>query len=675
MSTGHHSPLNANRLSDSAQQSTGPQASSIINSPITNSSANQEPVRAAKPMFEIIERAWSRRGFLHVTVSSACAAVMTPLSATADGGVARPAERPTDLFQFANVPTSISDHVVVPEGYTVQTLFRWGDPLNGQSPAFKFDASNSAEEQAQQGGMGHDGMEYFAIPGRDPNLHGLLCVNHEYTDQVLLFPDGIEPLPPTVMPLEKVRKSQAAHGVSVVEVARQADGSWAVVPSPRARRITADTPMRITGPAGERVGHRVRGTVNNCAAGRTPWGTYLTCEENFQGVFGTEQLDFVPDERQKRYGLEASGYTYKIDGQTVPVYRWWQQDDRFDLSHEECDAERYGYVVEIDPMAPEKMPVKRTALGRFRHENAELTLAANGQVVVYMGDDQADEFLYKYVSRKAYDPAATDTYGVDAASGLLDEGTLYAARFDEDGRGVWLPLDESTGLSPAEVAVFTRIAATRAGATPMDRPEWVTVHPQTGEVFASLTNNSRRAVADPANPRAKNIFGHILRWQEDQGDAAALGFTWRVFLLAGNPEHAEPTRHGNVMGDAFACPDGLKFDSSGILWIQTDMSAAVMGNPDFAALGNNMMLAADPATGQVRRFLTGPKGCEITGNALTPDRKTMFINIQHPGEPADELSDPLQPNQYSNWPDGREDGRPRSATVAIQRADGLPIGF
>jgi secreted PhoX family phosphatase len=256
----------------------------------------------------------------------------------------------------------------------------------------------------------------------------------------------------------------------------------------------------------------------------------------------------------------------------------------------------------------------------------------------------------------------------------LDDGTLYAARFQEDGRGEWLPLDETTGLSAAEVAVFSRIAASQAGATPMDRPEWVAVHPQTGEVFVSLTNHARRTQADAANPRVKNIFGHILRWQEDQGDAAARSFSWRVFLMAGNPDQAEPTRQGNVMGDAFACPDGLKFDASGILWIQTDMSSSVMGNPDFAALGNNMMLAADPTTGQVRRFLTGPKGCEITGMSMTPDRRTLFVNIQHPGEPADEVSDPGQPNQYSNWPDGRADGRPRSATVVIRRSDGQTIG-
>ena len=647
----------------------------------TNNSSESSENKPAKPMSEIISAAMHRRSFLHVTLSSASAAVMTPWgSATAEpvsSGLLTPsAQNPgpaTDLFQFSNIPVSQSDHVVVPEGYSAEVLFRWGDPINGQHPAFKADASNSADDQALQGGMGHDGMEFFPLAGKDSNSGGILCINHEYTDQVLLFADGIEPLPPTPMPLEKIRKSQAAHGISVIEVAADPQGLWQVVESPYCRRITANTPMRITGPAAKLTGDSVLGTLNNCAAGRTPWGTYLTCEENFQGVFGTASDAFAPTTEQKRYGLAAKGYFYKIDGKEVPVYRWWEEDSRFDLASPDCDADRFGYVVEIDPLRPESKPVKRSALGRFRHENAELTLAKDGRVVVYMGDDQADEFIYKYVSLRAYDATKTGEFGVDSNGGLLDEGTLYAAKFDESGRGVWLPLSDSK-MTPEHIAVYSRIAATRAGATPMDRPEWISINPQTGEVFASLTNNAKRAESNAANPREKNIYGHILRWQEDGDDAAATEFSWHIFLMAGNPAQAEPTRQGNVIGDAFACPDGLKFDTSGILWIQTDMSSSVMGNADFVELGNNMMLAADPTTGHVRRFLTGPKGCEITGNTMTPDRKTMFINIQHPGEPADEVNDPTQPSQYSQWPDGPEGGRPRSATIVVRRLDGRTIG-
>jgi uncharacterized protein len=633
-----------------------------------------------KSMSRIIEEAINRRSFLHVTFATACGAVL------GSGFPGRPAKAMAmdqssaalELFSFKGVPVSQRDAVVVPEGYVAEVLYRWGDPINGNTPAFKADASNSAADQELQAGMGHDGMELFAIPDHDPNERGMLCINHEYTDQILLFADGIEPMPPAMMPLEKVRKSQASHGISIVEIARQDDGSWQVVDSPRARRLTASTPMRMSGPATERIGQEVLGTLNNCAAGRTPWGTYLTCEENFQGVFGTDQAGFTPDDNQNRYGLQAQGYTYVIEGQPVSAYRWWQQDTRFDLAHPDNDSLRFGYVVEIDPLNPDSKPVKRTALGRFRHENAECTLAKDGRVVIYMGDDQADEFIYKYVSRRPYDPRSGKEFGIEASGGLLDEGTLYVARFDEDGRGKWLELaPRQRGLesfSEAEIAIFSRMAATAAGATPMDRPEWIAVDPLSGEVFASLTNNKSRGQTHPANPRSKNVYGHVLRWQEDDNDAGSTAFSWKVFVLAGNPAQQEPDKRGTINGDAFACPDGLKFDPRGILWIQTDMSSSVLGQPGFEELGNNMMLAANPATGETRRFLTGPLGCEITGNTMTPDRNTMFINIQHPGEPADEVSDPVDPNKYSQWPDGPQGGRPRSATLVIRRLDGRTIG-
>jgi secreted PhoX family phosphatase len=272
-------------------------------------------------------------------------------------------------------------------------------------------------------------------------------------------------------------------------------------------------------------------------------------------------------------------------------------------------------------------------------------------------------------------------------SSPLDEGTLYVAKFDADGSGRWIPLvpgqngipakrspEDAEGFDAADICIRTREAATAAGATPMDRPEWVAAHPHTREVFVSLTNNKKRESADAANPRVQNVMGHIVRWIESENDPTAEKFTWKIFLLAGNPQHAEATMHGNVAGDTFGCPDGLKFDASGILWIQTDMSSSVMGKPGFEELGNNMMLAADPDSGQVRRFLTGPVGCEITGMTLTPDRKTMFINIQHPGEPSDEISDPRTPMKYSQWPDGPDGIRPRAATVAIRRRDGGIIG-
>ncbi len=649
----------------------------------TGNSGTQEVDGRSEPghsatvsMSALIEAALSRRAFLGVTVAGACAALM---EGTGRAGELVRCTHPTGLFQFRNVPASQTDAVVVPEGYVAEVLYRWGDPINGVGPAFRPDASNSAEEQNRQAGMGHDGMEFFAIPGVDPNARGLLSVNHEYTDQILLFTDGvIGDRPPAPMPLEKVHKSMASHGISVVEIARGADGRWAVADSPKARRITADTPVAIAGPATELIGTATRGTVNNCSAGRTPWGTYLTCEENFQGVFGTNDPTWEPSAEDQRYGLQKLGFSYTIGEDKVPAFRWWEHDPRFDLARPDNDAVRFGYVVEIDPQDPASTPVKRTALGRIRHENAELTLATDGRVVVYMGDDQAGEFIYKFISRESYDPARKELHGVTSRGGLLDDGTLYVARLSEDGTGRWLALvPGENGIpagNPAAISVMTRQAADAVGATPMDRPEWLAVHPQTNEVYVSLTNHSSRETTDPGNPRTKNIFGHILRWRETGDDPGALEFDWQIFILAGNPAHPEPTNHGNVAGDAFGCPDGLKFDSSGVLWIQTDMSSSVLGKPGYAELGNNMMLAADPVSGEVRRFLTGPVGCEVTGIAFTPDRKTMFVNIQHPGEPDDDLSDPSNPEEISSWPDGKGFGRPRSATVVVRKLDGGVVG-
>jgi secreted PhoX family phosphatase len=643
-------------------------------------------------MRDLIEAMASRRAFIQAVAGSSAMAAFSewPTAHAADTEEHAATET---LFQFRGIPTSSSDTVVVPDGYVAEVLYRWGDPIDGQSPAFKGDASNTAEDQERQAGMGHDGMEYFAIPGQDPNQRGLLAINHEYTDQVLLFSDGVEPMPPAKMPFEKVRKSKASHGVSIVEIARDAQGQWRVVPSQRARRVTADTPARISGPATVKIGTSVRGTVNNCAAGRTPWQTYLTCEENFQSVFGTNVSDFQPSVTQRAYGLDRLGFFYKINGNKVPAYRWWEQDPRFDLSDPNNDSERFGYVVEIDPMDPSSVPVKRTALGRFRHENAELTVAPDGRVVVYMGDDEVDQYVYKFVSERKWDSkpsttaSGTSIQGLRVGDSILDRGKLYVARFDADGTGTWLELapginniprktseKDIEGFDEADICVRTREAAKIAGATPMDRPEWLSIHPQSREVYVSLTNNKSRHAADAANPRVQNIYGHIVRWKESDNDPTANRFQWQVFLFGGNPSHEDPAYRSNAKGDFFACPDGLKFDSSGTLWIQTDMSSSVIGKPGFVEIGHNMMLAANPNTGETRRFLTGPKGCEITGMAMTPDRKAMFINIQHPGEPADELSDAADPFKVSQWPDGPKGGRPRSATVVVRKLDGDVIG-
>jgi uncharacterized protein len=560
---------------------------------------------------------------------------------------------------FTPVPPSLDDRLVVPPGYEAQVLYRWGEPtgIAGSTPAWRPDASNSAQEQAAQAGMHHDGMHFFALS--DDGRRGLLVLNHEYTDEGLLHTDGV-----TVWTAEKVRKSQHAVGVSVIEVAFNGQQWKQVLPSSYARRIHANTPMRIAGPAAgtpllrtalDPTGTQVFGTYANCAMGVTPWGTYLTCEENFDGYFGGGSNTPVTP-LQKRYGISP--------GQ--PWVEWWRFDERFDASRHANEANRFGWVVEIDPFDPTSTPIKRTALGRKKQESATCTLTRDGRVAVYMGDDQRFEYIYKFVSRDKVRPG-----GLAANREVLDHGTLYVARFDTGGRGQWLELTQGHGgldaargfATQADVVVNARGAADVVGATPMDRPEWIAIHPHTGEVFASLSNNTQRGAPgrpgpDAANPRANNAGGQVIQWREAAGDAAATAFDWKLFALGNQPSKDS---------DDFAAPDGLHFDAGGLLWIQTDMSSQAIGQGAYAALGNNGMFCADVGTGRIQRFLSAPRGAEVTGCVVTPDRRTLFVNIQHPGEASDSGGTPT-----STWPDGS--GRPRSATVAIRRRDGGVVG-
>ncbi len=613
-----------------------------------------------------------RRHFLQ----SGAAAVVALMGAGCASGPAAGGQ----ALGFTGVPASLRDAIVVPPEYDWQLLYPWGSPtgIAAGMPAFAPDGSNNAAEQALQAGMHHDGMHFFALDGRADR--GLLVMNHEYTDEQLLHTDGVRE-----WTAEKVRKSLHAMGVSVIEVERAGDGWRQVLPSRYARRVHGATPMRIAGPAAgsawlrtaaNPAGDAVLGTFANCAMGVTPWGTYLTCEENFHGYFGgPKEAAGQATAAQRRYG-------------TVPGSQWveyWRFDPRFDLSLHPNEANRFGWVVEIDPFDTQSTPVKRTALGRKRQESATCTLTKDGRVAVYMGDDARFECIYKFVSAHKVRPGH-DAAARAANARLLDEGTLYAARYDADGTGRWLELrhgapglDAAAGFaSQAEVLVHARLAADAVGATQMDRPEWIAVHPQTGEVYVTLTNNSQRGepgrpAADAANPRANNLFGGILRWREDGADAAATGFAWDHFALAGDPAVAGAgARYPSPDADAFGSPDGLHFDNGGLLWIQTDMSGQTIGKPPYAALGNNQMLCADPGSGRIKRFLTGPSGCEITGCVLTPDRRTLFVNIQHPGETRDDGS----ATPSSAWPAAGPAGsaRPRSATVAVRRRDGGIVG-
>lgn len=644
----------------------------------------------------VLERRMQRRAVLRGGLGAAAIAFLKPHVGTAASS--SPASSSSPVIGFTSVPVSFRDEVVVPPGYRARVLIAWGDPIS-DGPAFRQDASHSAADQERQFGMHCDGMHYFPL-SRGRTEGGLLVVNHEYTDEGLLHADGL-----ANWSAEKVRKSQAAHGVSIVEIRRERsrrrredDDGWRVVrPSRYARRITAYTPMELTGPArgaeGMRTsadpqGHIVLGTLNNCSNGFTPWGTYLACEENWHFYFASSDKSYkpAPGSAEARYGLRANGLGF----------RWHEFDLRFDLSRDPNEPHRFGWVVEIDPFDPTSRPRKRTALGRFKHEGACITLAADGRVVAYMGDDERFEYVYKFVSRDVFRPGERARN-----ANLLEEGTLYVARFNADGSGEWLELvhgrrglDESGSnplglkfVSQADVLIRTRQAADAVGATKMDRPEWVAVHPETGEVYVTLTNNSARQAeqVDAANPRARNIYGHIVRWREADGDAAAVRFTWDVFVQAGDPSHPQgkaTAEDQGIRGDLFGSPDGLRFDRDGRLWIQTDAAGASIQKPDgtptaaYANIGHNQMLCADVRTREIRRFLTGPRGCEVTGNASTPDGRTMFVCIQHPGEPDDgsTFNDPARPKRFSSWPDGEAGGRPRSAVVVITKDDGGVIG-
>jgi secreted PhoX family phosphatase len=410
------------------------------------------------------------------------------------------------------------------------------------------------------------------------------------------------------------------------------------------------------------------GTLNNCASSMTPWGTYLSGEENWANYFAAGDK---PSAHQKRWGLRGKSYT-----------QWEAHDARFNAELHPNEPHRFGWIVEVDPMDPNSTPIKRTAIGRGAHEGAWVAQTKDGRAVVYSGEDARFEYIYKFVSRDKIQAG-----GAKANRDLLDHGTLYVARFDADGTGQWLPLVHGQGPLTAangfadqgEVLIKARQASDALGATKMDRPEWLTIDTTSGWVYCTLTNNSQRGDlgkpgVDAANPRANNTMGQIIRWH-DQGDFDGLRFQWNHLLLAGDPANARAEAQGNIKGDIFGCPDGITIGPGGLLWIQTDVHSTQMRHGEFARIGNNQLLACDLATGEVRRFLTGPTNCEVTGLSFTPDGTTMFLNIQHPGESPSDRSDPKEPSKFSNWPDYVDETRPRSATVAVRKKDGGVIGL
>ncbi|MDX1677803.1 PhoX family phosphatase [Arsukibacterium sp.] len=660
---------------------------------IDNSGIDPQTNFSANPDFSaIIESRMARRRFLKGSVGAAVAAIIGSSLTGCNSSDSETAPAPVvppvaglPLLGFAAVAAGRADTIVVPAGYSASVLLPWGTPLTGSYPAYLADAGNNGSDQEQQVGMHHDGMHFFPIDARSTassSTEGLLVFNHEYIDHNLIHTNGIDTFP---RPAEQVRKEIAAHGVSVAHIQQQADGSWQLVNnSPFNRRITGATPMALAGPVrgSSKVitrysadGSRSRGTLNNCGNGFTPWGTYLTCEENWAGYFVNS--DATPPREHSRYGVSSRNGRYFWETATPAA----DQYQRFNASIQAATASEdyrnepntFGWIVEIDPFNPDSVPQKRTALGRFGHEGIIFGKLEEGKpVVLYSGDDSRFEYIYKFVSDAPY-------YKNTAGGHLLNDGVLYVARFNDDGSGDWLPLDINDAdfmakasaagaefTDQADVLLNTRLAADIAGATKMDRPEWGAVHPDTGEVYFTLTNNTRRTEeqTDGANPRANNSTGHIIRWNERETQEA-MTFDWDIFLLAGDVGTETPGTELVLDADNhLASPDGLWFDKNGLLWIQTDMSGSQQGEGPY---GNNQMLVADPVTRQIKRFLVGPTDCEVTGISATPDMKTLFVNIQHPGDRS------APDNFTSNWPDGGS-SRPRSATVVITKDDGGVIG-
>ena len=657
-----------------------------------------------EPFSSVLEKEISRRRVIKGGAGMAALSMFSGVGlfgcdSGSSGGGGNTVE-PATTLGFNSIPGSKTDAIVVPEGYSAQVLAPWGTPLNSDAMAWQSDGSNSAEDQANAIGMHHDGMSYFPLNGSSSD--GLLCINHEYIDEDALHPSGQTFVNELRTIADEVRKEINAHGVSVVRV-RRSGGRWDVVENdPRNRRYTAATEMDIAGPlAGSDLlitkysadGSVARGTMNNCGSGVSPWGTFLTCEENWPGYFTKSSGRSAGDDR---IGIEDSGTRYAWETLAGDASEVDDEFTRYNATPTGAsaaedyrnEAHGHGYVVEIDPYTAQSRAVKRSALGRFRHECVVYgPLVAGQPVTFYSGHDGRFEYLYKFVSTATWDPAdAQRSDRLSVGDKYLNDGTLYVAKFDSAGVGTWIPLLLSTPVSgggsladsfdsQAELILDTILAADQVGATPMDRPEWIAVDPNNGAVYLTLTNNTNRASANPANPRVANPFGHIIRWVEG---SSVTDFEWDIFVF-GAPADGDAATNLSGLTDLnqFASPDGLVFDPRGILWVQTDNGASEVTEET-----NDQMLAVIPASivdgdgdlevisasnqTELRRFFVGPNGCEVTGLAFTPDQKTFFANIQHPG----------------NWPQSDDATavtsgtvRPRAATVVISKDDGGQIGI
>jgi secreted PhoX family phosphatase len=644
---------------------------------------SQEPT-----LGDLIHRRFNRRELLKGALGVVAVGTLARLSLGGEAeaiSASGKASAAASDFAFEEIAHGVDQTHHVAPGYSADILIRWGDPVLSGAPAFD-PMAQSAAAQLGQFGYNNDFVGFVPLPfGSENSDHGLLCVNHEYTDEEVMFPGhgrldrAFSKLTPELVDIE-----MACHGGSVIEI-RKEGGKWRVVEGSRyARRINAlDTAMRVAGPAAGHArlqtaedpsGTKVIGTINNCAGGITPWGTYLMAEENFHYYF-RGSLEGNPEKTNyQRYGVPGNRYA------------WARYHKRFDLNAEPNAGNRYGWIVEVDPLDPDAMPVKRTALGRFKHEGAESIVNKDGRLVLYSGDDQRFEFLYKFVTA-----GRVDMRNRAANRDLLDAGTLYVARFDADGTLSWLPLVHGQGAltadngfdRQADVVVEARRAATLLGATPMDRPEDVEPNPVNGKVYVMLTNNSKRKpdAVDAANPRAKNIWGHVLELTPDDGDHGATTARWDILVKAGNPADPAAAALWNPATSEdgwFACPDNCSIDPQGRLWVATDQGSnwkKASGTAD----GVWALDTQGGAKGTGRMFFRVPVGAEMCGPCFTPDGKTLFVAVQHPATdgtkhfPGFERSSTFE-DPATRWPDFQDGMPPRPSVVAITKDDGGVIG-